>query len=552
MTVGLAYHGSELRGPESVTHRLKIETGGLFPMLLLKKGTVVHVVLAVWVLVGILGGCASRDARMGSLRLKTKDYEKLLEKQTATGQAQEKNREKQVEMTDEEHERLGDNYFQGGHLERALVHYDKALRMNPDRTSIHHKMGLLFLAKGLNREAIEEFREVLRKEPDNAKAHEGIGLAQFKSGRKEAAERQLRKALELDPKLWKAHTFLGIIYNYRDMPEAAIREHEAALALEPHEGSVYNNLGVSYAFMGDYDNAVRAFEKALRTGTSDKRIYNNLGLVLSKLGRYEEAFEAFRLGGGEAQAYNNLGCVYLERGERDKAIYSFEKAIELKPTYYAKANENLKTARATTHSGSSFGVNAEPEFDFSPTSGNTERDGNNREIGKQRANLEKNRTNYIKVAGVEGRGNYTQRDLSEIQMGMSEKTQLETMEIPTSSLNHSSKHTEDPEKLLDLYTIEIKEATGENPFEPQEESDPTSKSVSSSEYYTVSVGSFRERTRAERYAKRLAEEGLKAFVWEVDLPQKGKWYRVCIGHFSSREKGELFARELQQRVSTHL
>jgi len=32
-------------------------------------------------------------------------------------------------------------------------------------------------------------------------------------------------------------------------------------------------------------------------------------------------------------------------GERDKAIRSFEKAIEVRPTYYLKASENLQKAK---------------------------------------------------------------------------------------------------------------------------------------------------------------------------------------------------------------
>jgi len=44
-------------------------------------------------------------------------------------------------------------------------------------------------------------------------------------------------------------------------------------------------------------------------------------------------------------AYNNLGCVYLKQGEFDKAISCFEKAIEINPTFYIKAGENLRKAR---------------------------------------------------------------------------------------------------------------------------------------------------------------------------------------------------------------
>jgi tetratricopeptide (TPR) repeat protein len=96
---------------------------------------------------------------------------------------------------------------------------------------------------------------------------------------------------------------------------------------------------------GDYNKAITAFNRGLSAKGPHSKIYNNLGLVLSKTGKYEEALEAFRKGGGEAQAYNNLGCIYLKQKKYKAAIRCFKKAIQLKPTFYTKANENLKKAK---------------------------------------------------------------------------------------------------------------------------------------------------------------------------------------------------------------
>jgi Flp pilus assembly protein TadD len=125
----------------------------------------------------------------------------------------------------------------------------------------------------------------------------------------------------------------------------AIHEFEAAIRLKPDEGLLYNNLGVSYSLAGEYKKALNAFNKAKKRNYFDSKFYNNLGLVLSKLGRNQEALEAFRRKGDQAQAYNNLGCIYLEAGEYEKAISYFEKAIEVNPTFYAKASDNLEKAK---------------------------------------------------------------------------------------------------------------------------------------------------------------------------------------------------------------
>jgi tetratricopeptide (TPR) repeat protein len=63
------------------------------------------------------------------------------------------------------------------------------------------------------------------------------------------------------------------------------------------------------------------------------------------LDRYEEALEAFKKAGDRPAAYNNLGYCYFLQGKYEKAIAAFEKAIEIKPSFYPSANENLKMAK---------------------------------------------------------------------------------------------------------------------------------------------------------------------------------------------------------------
>ena len=261
------------------------------------------------------------------------------------------------EMTSEEHERLGDVHFRQNNLQAAFVHYEKSLELNPDNPRVHYKKGILFTVNGTNEDAIKEFQAVLKKDSKHALAYVGLGQASFQMKKYEEAAKHLQKATELDPKLWKDHNLLGVIYDYKKRHQKAAQEYRTAIALKPDNGSSYNNLGVSYSLQGDYKLAKEAFKEALKNTTASGKIYNNLGLVLAQQGRHYEALEAFRKGGDEAQAQNNLGCAYLQQGEREKAIRSFEKAIESRPTFYAKASDNLKKARWANLHASSFDSN---------------------------------------------------------------------------------------------------------------------------------------------------------------------------------------------------
>ncbi len=312
-------------------------------MKVLKKEIFFYLTVSLEMLTIGLWGCATQNAPMGSLT--KNEYKKLHEKQMAIESAKATPIKQLPEMTDEDHERLGDDYFFHNKLEMAFLQYEKALRLNPNDIQIVYKKGLVFLVKGMNKEAIKEFQEVLKKMPDHVLAHEGLSEALFKIGRFEEAEKQLQQALKIDSKRWRAHNFRGIIYNYRKQYEKAIDEFRAAITLEPGEGLLYNNLGISYSLMGKYEEAVLVFQEALKTKATHGKIYNNLGVALGKLGRYQEALEAFKRGGDEAQAYNNLGCMYFQQGEYYKAILNFQKAMDIKNTYYINAANNLERAK---------------------------------------------------------------------------------------------------------------------------------------------------------------------------------------------------------------
>lgn len=97
---------------------------------------------------------------------------------------------------------------------------------------------------------------------------------------------------------------------------------------------------------GDYEKSVKAFHTAVKIPPVNPKMYNNLGMALCKLGKYGEAEEAFKKGGDKASAYNNIGYVYMTEQNYEKAMEAFDKAIQIKPQYYVKAQENREILKA--------------------------------------------------------------------------------------------------------------------------------------------------------------------------------------------------------------
>jgi tetratricopeptide (TPR) repeat protein len=243
-------------------------------------------------------------------------------------------------------EQLGDNYVRQGNVAMAFVQYEKALAKDPNLESAKVRKGYLFLSRGMDDDALRLFDDVLSREPKNALALEGRGRVRMAKNDPEAAMSDFDKALVSDPRLWQVYALRGLIFDRRKDYDRAIGDYEKAIGIKSDSSLLYNNLGMAYFLRGDNKKAADTYAQAIKLDINNRRAYNNLGLVLFKMGYYSEALLAFKQGGDAAGAYNNMGCLYLAEKKYDKAIEAFEKAIALKPQYYAKAQENISRAKA--------------------------------------------------------------------------------------------------------------------------------------------------------------------------------------------------------------
>jgi tetratricopeptide (TPR) repeat protein len=249
------------------------------------------------------------------------------------------------EISSQELERIADAYFINGDLNLAFLNYEKCSQLDPRNARVLYKKGMLYLFKQLYEDAIETFNLAAEIKPDYAPAYQGLGQAFLFTKQYEDAEKNLKKALKLNPQLWRSHNFLGNIYDYQGKYIHAVYQYIEAIDIRPEEGYLYNNLGVSYTLLGDYEKAIQSFDMALRKGYREKKVYNNLGLSLGRMQKYDEALNAFKKAGNRAMALNNLGFIYLNNGKYGKAIKCFEESIEISPSFYRKARENLKIAK---------------------------------------------------------------------------------------------------------------------------------------------------------------------------------------------------------------
>ncbi|UZP65907.1 tetratricopeptide repeat protein [Desulfovibrio mangrovi] len=464
----------------------------------MKRITTISVAAATIIVMALTGCMGSKQDQGSSMSLKERYHsgKSLLgNERDLTADGKEQNLTKDQADARESFMR-GLAYANQGRQELALEQYSRAAMLDPYLMQARYQRGLLFLEKQLPAPALEEFKAVMELSPDFAPGYASTGRVYFLNGLYPEAEKFFNKALEIDPELLDAYDHLGAIHNYNKEYEKALGTFQKAIMLNPNAAYLYNNLGLAYSMLGRDKDAVEAFRKAVMQGAPSSKAYNNMGLALCRLGKYREGLEAFRAASGEAAGWNNLGYFFFLDGQYERAIKSFEKAIELEPTYYERAAENLKRARlAAQFTEGSEGSPARP---------------------------------------------YTQDDLFAPRppaVPSNTYPMKPPQVIPTNepaSAPAAKKHTltkAEPSKPSTSAAQPAK-AVATGPKTPEPAQPRASKS------YALHVSSFRSRAAAESHAAELHQRNMDARVVSVLIPDKGEWHRVLVNSFTSVDEAK--------------
>jgi tetratricopeptide (TPR) repeat protein len=246
-------------------------------------------------------------------------------------------------------EALGDIALENRDYESSLVNFMAILQKNPERYDLHYKVGVIFLLNGELEAAQKELALVLVHHPEMPQAHEAMGLVHLQEKRYPLAIEEFQLVLSQDPARASARHLLGVTYLEMRQPAKAVAQLKQAVALNPSHVASYAALGEAYLELKDSRQAIATLKRGLAIDPKNQKLNFRLGNALAAENRYDEALEAFMKVGDEAQAYNNIGVHYFMAGQYEDAAKCFQRAIELRPTFYEEAKTNLQRALEKLH-----------------------------------------------------------------------------------------------------------------------------------------------------------------------------------------------------------
>jgi Flp pilus assembly protein TadD len=231
-----------------------------------------------------------------------------------------------------------------GEIDKALFFYVKALKFDPKDADVLSRIGGLHQYQGNAQLAVRAYSMALELQPDDARLLEARGLILLKHDEEERAKEDLTRAVVLNSNAWQAYNGLGLLADRRGNHAEAIAHYDAALAINPDSGPVLNNRGYSKLLASDYEGAGKDLSRAAQE-LGHRQAWVNLGTLFTRWGYYDLAVEAYEKVLTKPDALNKVAEASMGKGDLKTAERLLKQAIELSPTYFVDAEENLAQVR---------------------------------------------------------------------------------------------------------------------------------------------------------------------------------------------------------------
>ena len=214
-----------------------------------------------------------------------------------------------------------------------IERYQKALKLKPNVSELHNKLGRSFVNIKRYQEAVDSYKQAITLRPNYAEAYFSLGMAYEKLSRFQEAFENYKLALSIKPDFSEVYGNLGHVYAKLDQYQEGLDALQQAIKIYPNNAEAYDNLGYIYAKTGQDQEAITALKQAITLGSNNAETYNNLGYFYSKHGQYKESYELLKqsiiLNPDNVEAQYNLGIVCENLDLYPEAAEAYENTTKL-------------------------------------------------------------------------------------------------------------------------------------------------------------------------------------------------------------------------------
>ncbi|ORY54446.1 TPR-like protein [Neocallimastix californiae] len=186
---------------------------------------------------------------------------------------------------------IGNYYSLRKEHEKAVLYFQRALKLNKNYISAWTLMGHEYLELKNTQAAIESYR----------------------------------RAIDLNQRDYRAWYGLGQIYEVLRMPYYSLYYYQQAASLRPYDSRMWVALAQCYDYIDHHIEAIKCYKRALIGGDSSPIVLIKLANIYAKLENIDTAAYYYRLSLLEYKKLNNVslqGCIFMANYYKKRKNYS--------------------------------------------------------------------------------------------------------------------------------------------------------------------------------------------------------------------------------------
>ena len=227
-------------------------------------------------------------------------------------------------------------------LAKAISEMETALNYNPDSSSIHMELAVLFEKSGDRVEAIDHAQEAARLDPKDPDPHWLLaniyypreGATSGNDGTTKAIQ-ELEKLRELSPDDERTYAALGEAYFRTNQPEKAIQAYEKYQTLAEDTDKGYLEIAKYYANAGNTDKAVEYCSKGLAAQPESAESLWLLTQLYSKQNKDKESIPVYKkllaVTNNNPQIRRQLATSLIESDQSKEAVQILQDLLKTGP-----------------------------------------------------------------------------------------------------------------------------------------------------------------------------------------------------------------------------
>lgn len=227
--------------------------------------------------------------------------------------------------------------LRAGKLERAITAMKQVAILQPSSISNLNDLAGSLLAAAHSNEAGINFLRALMIAPDDLVILLNAGRAKLAIEKAADAIPYLERALALEPRHCEGLQYLGDALIAVGKSDEGFAKYREAEQIDPHAAGVYLRFANAYFATDDNANALSNYRRALICDPSVLSAYLNGGIALKSLKREDEAVKQFQhalsLQPGMYQAHLNLGATLHVLKKFDEALTHYQHALDIHPDF---------------------------------------------------------------------------------------------------------------------------------------------------------------------------------------------------------------------------